>query len=318
MKSIVVMAPNNLDDIIYSFPLLKRMDMGLDDCSIHLIISEKFRSYVSFFSLARVRIHLIHREIKNIFEAHKCVVNLNEILNVDFYLDLNGKFLTTFMGINFRSKCRIGSVTNWYKIFLHKNVKNSGIDRSDHYFMNFFKTLSDDSEANFFISLPENKKRRIFNDSPLITDSFDFELLVYFADSEPKFLEDLLDLFPRAKIYLFSPLTITPKKNIVVMEDGLNGLEQIFNQVHAICTDVRWLMSLSIFKNKKIFPFVQTPRAIPLFTYLNGPTDYILFENDSLLEIARGRKKHKIVVNDEVADFITDEIIEYVIPAKTK
>lgn len=184
IKKILVKFPKEKNDVMECLPFLITLSEEFPKAEINIIVEENCSLILNFLPF-KIKVFERPATKLNLIETHHYCANLNDIFNIDLFLDLENSLNSAFMGFNFRAKERVGYEVKWNKYLLTKKFQDP-------------TNLSIEKKAMRLLELYLNKDLKDVRISKMReSGKFIEPIEKLFQEPEPpKFIMIMLDNFP--------------------------------------------------------------------------------------------------------------------------
>ena len=164
-KRILIRAPEDEHKSVLLFPFLIYLKKEYEDSDIFIIKPDSYRNTFEFLPF-RVQVFDLPKEKDTFIGIRNFSLNTNDIFNVDIFIDLEGNLKSSFTGIVFRAKERIGIQTGANKLLQNKKINLVESQSLDRIYHNVLESLLDkkiplEQVIAADIELKENEIERI-------------------------------------------------------------------------------------------------------------------------------------------------------------
>ncbi len=119
VRKILVKMPKNNNELFETYPFLITLSEEFPKAEINLIVEDGGSAALAYLPF---KVKIFERPVTktSLIETHHYCANLNDVFNIDLFLDLENSLNSAFMGFNFRAKERVGYEVKWNKYLLTK------------------------------------------------------------------------------------------------------------------------------------------------------------------------------------------------------
>lgn len=141
LTKILIRAPKEIGNSATTYPLIHQLKDEYPDSQIHIIVCEGQEHFYEVFPF-EIFTYAYDEEENSIPAIHKFAVNLNDIFNIDIFIDLVGSFKSSFLGFSFKAKSRIGYATGFNKLMLTHKIEPFTTYRPDKIPLNLLESYT--------------------------------------------------------------------------------------------------------------------------------------------------------------------------------
>jgi len=241
-----------------------------------------------------------------------------EVFNVDIYLDLENSLKSSFLGVSFKAKHKLGYKNGMNSIFLsHKlesDDKKQDVNIDEKYFNLFCsyenKNYPDYKVKSFFeqkSKLKEKKEREIL---VILSHTVDYknELLKMFTEFEEK--KFFIALINKVNLVnggdFLKELKTQDSSNSFVSNNFSTypDLQEGIIESAIVITDIEWISFISAYLGRDCFLLSRNNKAMPRFKYFESSSPLrISFVNGSII-MNMEKENQKISDIKGLVDFI--------------
>lgn len=116
MERLLVKLPPSEVEIVQSFSFFHYLVARFPEHKLDVIVNEGFEYLIKFLPF-KITAHTLPNNKNDYFGIHHYAQNLHEVFNIDIFIDLEGNMKSSYLGINFKAKTRIGPKTTIGKVF---------------------------------------------------------------------------------------------------------------------------------------------------------------------------------------------------------
>lgn len=261
-SNILIKIPKSTETIFCFFPALIFLHDHLPNANYFLICEEGEKLAFDFLPF---KVKVFERPSKrlNLFETHKFCKNLNEIFNIDLFLDFENSFNSSFLGFHLCRQERVGLKSGINNLFLTKKYNSENLVSKEQLAISLVEFILQKKSKNEYCSAIDFSAEKVKKEKQLFKEQDTQIYLFVMLDNFDNFIKfknnwiKVFENFSNNKIIIWS----LKDKNLISNEilkfenniskscffhstDLVNEIYKIFSNANGIICNNFWSESL--------------------------------------------------------------------------
>ncbi len=312
VKKILVKFPRELSDVIQCFPFIITLSEEFPKAEINIIVEEGCSAILNYLPF-KVRSFERPANKLSLIETHHYCANMNDIFNIDLFIDLESTLNSAFLGFNFRARERVGYEVKWNKYLLTKKFPMPT------------ENLSVEKKSMRLLELYLNKDLRDVRISKSRETGKAIETIekLFQEPEQPKFIMIMLDNFPNVskQIDLWKKFfdSFQKQKFVIWSQEDEGVISDLFASIDLGHNDL--FMHRSYEAKEMIYLFSKMKGVIVNNLWAEGLCNYIGVDSISFFdkrdkwpayEYFRYRPQRMLFVQDApIKYYVMDDVREF-------
>lgn len=322
IKKILIKVPSGKEHSFSLFPFFVTLGEEFPKAEIN-IICEEGDSLAYNFLPYKARSFERPKDKLSFFQTHHYCANLDDIFNIDLFIDLENSFNSSFIGFNFRATERIGYSTGFNKYLLTKSYSARADLTLEKKAMNLLELYCEKNFSDVKIHKTRDEGTQVDNIEQLFKEPEPPKFVLIMLDNFQNVSKQInlwlkfFDCFENQKFIIWSAndedlistllASVDMGSNSLYMHRGSNSKElfYIYNKVQGVVVNNIWSEGLSTYLGVNCVTFmIENILPSPQYDFFVKKAPRFNFQNSGMIKFKYLDEEKDLELINQVVDHI--------------